>query len=101
MRMFVFYPSNGLVRGMRDKKQVAQWATIAHHGASIMFEDTTIYNAQRQVTLNLKHDQKLIKNIRYYASSSYLQVLKGLNMNCCRDNLVSVLFSDAQGQLTP
>ena len=34
-------------------KQVAQWATIAHHGASIMFGDT-IYDAQRQITLNLK-----------------------------------------------
>ena len=33
--------------------QVAQWATIAHHGASIMFGDT-IYDAQRQITLNLK-----------------------------------------------
>ena len=36
------------------KKQVAQWATIAHLGASIMFGDTLIYDAQRQVTLNLK-----------------------------------------------
>ena len=35
-------------------KQVAQWATIAHLGASIMFGDTSIYDAQRQVTLNLK-----------------------------------------------
>ena len=35
-------------------KQVAQWATIAHHGASIMFGDTIIYDAQRQVTRNLK-----------------------------------------------
>ena len=35
-------------------KQVAQWATIAHLGASIMFGDTLIYDAQRQVTLNLK-----------------------------------------------
>ena len=35
-------------------KQVAQWATIAHHGAIIMFGDTIIYEAQRQVTLNLK-----------------------------------------------
>ena len=31
-----------------------QWATIAHLGASIMFGDTIIYEAQRQVTLNLK-----------------------------------------------
>ena len=35
-------------------KQVAQWATIAHHGASIMFGDTIIYDAQRQITLKLK-----------------------------------------------
>ena len=28
-------------------KQVAQWATIAHHGASIMLGDTKIYDAQR------------------------------------------------------
>ena len=36
-------------------KQVAQWATIAHLGASIMFGKTIIYDAQWQVTLNLKH----------------------------------------------
>ena len=35
-------------------KQVAQWAIIAHLGARIMFGDTKIYDAQRQVTLNLK-----------------------------------------------
>ena len=35
-------------------KQVAQWVTIAHLGASIMFRDTIIDDAQRQVTLNLK-----------------------------------------------
>ena len=35
-------------------KQVAKWATIAHLGASIMFVDSLIYYAQRQVTLNLK-----------------------------------------------
>ena len=35
-------------------EQVAQWATIPHLGASIMFGDTMIYDAQRQVTLNLK-----------------------------------------------
>ena len=38
----------------QGRKQVAQWATIAHHRASIMFGDTIIYDAQRQVTLNLK-----------------------------------------------
>ena len=35
-------------------QQVAQWATIAHHGASIMFGDTIIHDAQRQIALNLK-----------------------------------------------
>ena len=35
-------------------QQVAHWATIAHLGASIMFGDVIIYDAQRQVTLNLK-----------------------------------------------
>ena len=35
-------------------KQVAQCAMIAHLVASIMFGDTIIYDAQRQVTLNLK-----------------------------------------------
>ena len=40
-------------------KQVAQWATIGHDGPSIMFEDTIIYDAQRQVILN--SDQKLIQ----------------------------------------
>ena len=37
-----------------SKQQVAQWVMIAHLGASIMFGDTIIYGAQRQVTLNLK-----------------------------------------------
>ena len=37
-----------------EKKQVAQWATIAHLGASIIFGDTIIDDAQRQVALNLK-----------------------------------------------
>ena len=36
------------------EQQVAKWATIAHHGASIMFGDTIISDAQRQVILNLK-----------------------------------------------
>ena len=39
---------------LTNSKQVAKWATIAHLGASIMFGDTTIDDAQRQVTLNLK-----------------------------------------------
>ena len=39
---------------LSSNKKVAQWATIAHHAASIMFGDTIIYDAQRQITLNLK-----------------------------------------------
>ena len=35
-------------------KQVSQWPTIDHLGASIRFGDTLIYDAQKQVTLNLK-----------------------------------------------
>ena len=35
-------------------KQIAQWATIAHLEDSIMLGYTIIYDAQRQVTLNLK-----------------------------------------------
>ena len=35
-------------------KQVAQWATIAHFGASIIFGDTLLYGVQRQVTQTLK-----------------------------------------------
>ena len=42
------------IPGGPEYEQVAQWATIAHLGASIMFGDTIIYDAQRQVTLNLK-----------------------------------------------
>ena len=33
-------------------QQVAQWATIAYLGASIMFGDNIILDAQWQVTLN-------------------------------------------------
>ena len=54
------------------KQKVAQWATIAHHGASIMFGFTIIYDAQRQMTLTLKQWQ----GHKYYAGSCYLQVLK-------------------------
>ena len=60
-------------------QQVAQWATIAHLRANIMFGDTIFYNAQRQVTLNLKQRSDLDSNTRYYASSAYLQVLVNLN----------------------
>ena len=41
-------------KGLHCLKQVAQWATIAHLGASIMFGDTMIDDAQRLVNLNLK-----------------------------------------------
>ena len=47
--------SNGHFPKFHDK-QVAQWATIAHLRASIMFADTILDDAQRQVT------QELIKN---------------------------------------
>ena len=39
------------------KQGVAQWAMKAHLGASIMFGDTMICDAQRQVNL-LESDQK-------------------------------------------
>ena len=35
-------------------RQVAKWATVAHLGTNIMFGDIIIYDAQRQVALNLK-----------------------------------------------
>ena len=38
----------------KNHEQVAELATIAHLGASIMFGDTIIGDAQRQVVLNLK-----------------------------------------------
>ena len=41
--------STSVVLRSKDKKQVAQWATIAHLGASIMFGDTVIDDAQSQV----------------------------------------------------
>ena len=46
--MFVILLSPGFF------KQVAQWATISHLGAIIIFGDTIIYDAQRQVMVNLK-----------------------------------------------
>ena len=61
---------------IKINKQVAQWATIAHLGASIMFGNTIIYDAQWQVTLNLKVIRNKFKHTRYFASSGYLQVLK-------------------------
>ena len=41
---------------------MAQWATIAHLRASIIFGDTVFYSAQRQVTLNLKRQTGLNPN---------------------------------------
>ena len=55
-------------------KQVALWATIAQLGASIMFGDTIIDDAQRQVALNLKQWPGT-KKTRYYASQGYMQAL--------------------------
>ena len=42
-------------------KQVAQWATIAYLGASMMLDHTIIYESQKHVTPNLKSDQELIQ----------------------------------------
>ena len=42
------------ILSVKNGEQVAQWAMIAHLGANIMFGDTIIYDAQRQVTLNLQ-----------------------------------------------
>ena len=41
------YPNRNHVTTHCVTKQVAQWAMIAHHGASIMFGDTIIYDAQK------------------------------------------------------
>ena len=41
-------------QAFKIKNYVVQWTMIAHLGASIMFGDTIIYDAQMQVTLNLK-----------------------------------------------
>ena len=58
-------------------KKVAQWATIAHLEASIMFGKIIIYDAQWQVTLNLNQSSGINSNTqRYYYSPGYLQVLK-------------------------
>ena len=46
----------------RYPEQVAQWTTIAHLGASTMFGYTIIYDAQRQVTWNLKQWSELYSN---------------------------------------
>ena len=48
---FIIRPLRTYIAG--EIKQVVQWATIAHLGASITFGDTIINDAQRQVTLNL------------------------------------------------
>ena len=49
-RLFIDLPA--VFKDNKIIKQVAQWATIAHLGASIMFGDTIIDEAQGQVTLN-------------------------------------------------
>ena len=48
------YEAFHLVDRYNISKQVAQWATIVHLGASIMFRDSITYESQKQVTLNLK-----------------------------------------------
>ena len=81
---------------MGSEKQVAQWAMIAHHGASIMLGDTSNLRCSKEGNSELETmTRNYFKNIRHYASFSYLQVLKGLNKNC-RENQVNVLFFDAQ-----
>ena len=79
-----------------SQKQVAQWAMIAHLRASIMFEDTIFYNAQRQVTLNLKQQSGLNSNTRYYASSAYLQVLDKSELKWPK-NLGKLYFQTLKG----
>ena len=56
------------------KKQVAQWATIAHLGASMTFEDIIIKDAQRQVTLNQELIQKNKILCQSWLSSSILKI---------------------------
>ena len=51
---FPAFPDHTHSFGQFNFTQVAQWATIAQLGASIVVGDTIIYDAQRQVTLNLK-----------------------------------------------
>ena len=46
-------------------KQVAQWATAAHLGASIMFGKTIVYDPQWQVTLTWNSD-KIQTTSRFY-----------------------------------
>ena len=60
LRTLIIVSISSSVQFISDKglsvsfKQVAQWATVAHLGASIMFGDTIMDDAQRQVTMNLK-----------------------------------------------
>ena len=54
VRMNIITVSVTFLTAFNDFKQVAQYAAIAHLGASILFRDTFIYDAQSQVTLKLK-----------------------------------------------
>ena len=45
----------------KKNPQVAQWATVAHLGACIMFGDPIIDDAQVQETWTWNNDQELIK----------------------------------------
>ena len=79
-------------------KQVAQRATILHLKANIIFRDTIFYNAQRQITLNLKQRPDLNSNTNKYDSSAYLRVSKRSKSNGQR-KLGGTIFYDPQGQL--
>ena len=43
-----------IAKAAKKREKGAQWAMIAHLGASKKLGDTIIYDAQRQVILNLK-----------------------------------------------
>ena len=68
-----------ILNKLLKKKQVAQWATIAHLGASLMFGDTIkAGNSKLDTVIRNK-----FKHSRYYVSSGYMQVLKMKN-ECAR-----------------
>ena len=67
----------------------------------IMFGDTIIYDAQRQVSLNLKQSSGINSNTQGIMLVLFIcKYKKDLNKNC-RGNLIKLYFSDAQGQITP
>ena len=70
-RLFTKWAALSEWKSQRLSKQVAQWATIAHLGASIVFGKTIIYDAQWQVALTWNSDQEYIQTL-----TGYLQVLK-------------------------